>query len=380
MATRPVMLVILDGFGWRDATADNAVRLARMPAQQARPRSLYERGEREVVRRRKPLQAARQCRIPRDVDAVSPAVRFARPTARRILLTLESRGFVRCDGRDFSLSPRVLSVGWAYLSSLNLWELAQRGITASMPLVEYRKNGPFFRQQDCTYDPETDSYRCPQGESLRHVKTDYSKGIDIYEVPERACAACPVRERCTDGMWARHVTRPFAEDMRERNRELQTTEAYKKAMRKRQVWVEPLFGEAKEWHQLRRFLLPWGRVGDSGLRPDPHGLRGLVNVNMQALLVATGQNLKRWMAATKRGQRPAGAQRAAGRLCMRWRSKPCLVRRPHRDFQRAGPFLIHECWTSYCGGHSRGSKPSDNCCGMTSTVRLKCGASYGQTG
>jgi IclR family pca regulon transcriptional regulator len=50
---------------------------------------------------------------------------ISRATARRILLTLESLGFVRSDGRDFSLSPRVLSLGWAYLSSLNLWEIAQ---------------------------------------------------------------------------------------------------------------------------------------------------------------------------------------------------------------------------------------------------------------
>jgi IclR family pca regulon transcriptional regulator len=50
---------------------------------------------------------------------------ISRATARRILLTLESLGFVRCDGRDFALTPRVLSLGWAYLSSLNLWEIAQ---------------------------------------------------------------------------------------------------------------------------------------------------------------------------------------------------------------------------------------------------------------
>src|SRR5471030_3201193 len=31
MATRPVMLVILDGFGWREETADNAVRQAKTP-------------------------------------------------------------------------------------------------------------------------------------------------------------------------------------------------------------------------------------------------------------------------------------------------------------------------------------------------------------
>ena len=64
------------------------------------------------------------------------------------------------------------------------------------------------------------------------------------------------------------------------------TEAYAKAMRKRAVWVEPLFGEAKQWHGLRQFRL-----------------RGLENVNMQALLVAAGQNLKRWLAARGWGRR-----------------------------------------------------------------------------
>jgi IclR family pca regulon transcriptional regulator len=48
-----------------------------------------------------------------------------RATARRILLTLERLGHVRSDGRLFTLTPRVLTLGWAYLSSLNLWEIAQ---------------------------------------------------------------------------------------------------------------------------------------------------------------------------------------------------------------------------------------------------------------
>ena len=66
------------------------------------------------------------------------------------------------------------------------------------------------------------------------------------------------------------------------------TEAYKKAMRKRQVWVEPLFAEAKDWHGLRRFRL-----------------RGLLNVNIEGLLIAAGQNLKRLLAATGWGRRHA---------------------------------------------------------------------------
>lgn len=50
---------------------------------------------------------------------------ITRATTRRILLTLQKLGHVRCDGRLFSLTPRVLTLGWAYLSSLNLSEIAQ---------------------------------------------------------------------------------------------------------------------------------------------------------------------------------------------------------------------------------------------------------------
>jgi IclR family transcriptional regulator, pca regulon regulatory protein len=50
---------------------------------------------------------------------------ITRATARRILLTLEHLGHVRADGRLFSLTPRVLSLGFGYLSSLNLWDIAQ---------------------------------------------------------------------------------------------------------------------------------------------------------------------------------------------------------------------------------------------------------------
>jgi IclR family pca regulon transcriptional regulator len=48
-----------------------------------------------------------------------------RATARRILLTLERLGHVRSDGMRFALAPRVLWLGRAYLSSLDIWEIAQ---------------------------------------------------------------------------------------------------------------------------------------------------------------------------------------------------------------------------------------------------------------
>ncbi len=50
---------------------------------------------------------------------------LTRAAARRFLLTLVELGYVRSDGRYFSLRPKVLELGFAYLSSLSIAEVAQ---------------------------------------------------------------------------------------------------------------------------------------------------------------------------------------------------------------------------------------------------------------
>ncbi|MGA5302840.1 IclR family transcriptional regulator domain-containing protein [Nucisporomicrobium flavum] len=50
---------------------------------------------------------------------------LTRAAARRFLLTLTDLGYVRTDGRLFSLTPRVLELGYSFLSSLSLPEVAE---------------------------------------------------------------------------------------------------------------------------------------------------------------------------------------------------------------------------------------------------------------
>ncbi|MGO8961835.1 MAG: IclR family transcriptional regulator C-terminal domain-containing protein [Streptosporangiaceae bacterium] len=57
--------------------------------------------------------------------AVAGAAGLARPTARRILLTLEDLGYVRTVTGGFELTPRVLELGMSYVLSRNLWEVAR---------------------------------------------------------------------------------------------------------------------------------------------------------------------------------------------------------------------------------------------------------------
>ncbi|WP_181804429.1 IclR family transcriptional regulator domain-containing protein [Streptomyces shenzhenensis] len=59
------------------------------------------------------------------LSEIAAVTGLARPTARRILITLTELGYVRSEERGFSLTPRVLDLGMAYIGSTNLWELAR---------------------------------------------------------------------------------------------------------------------------------------------------------------------------------------------------------------------------------------------------------------
>lgn len=50
---------------------------------------------------------------------------LARPTARRVLLTLEELGYVRTSATGYSLTVRVLDLGLTYVQSHSLWELVR---------------------------------------------------------------------------------------------------------------------------------------------------------------------------------------------------------------------------------------------------------------
>lgn len=56
---------------------------------------------------------------------VADAAGLARPTARRVLITLAELGYVRAEGGSFSLTPRVLELGMAYVASSNVWKLTR---------------------------------------------------------------------------------------------------------------------------------------------------------------------------------------------------------------------------------------------------------------
>jgi len=71
------------------------------------------------------LQAFNAERPAMTLADMSRATGLTRATVRRLLHTLVALGYVCTDGRTFELTPRVLDLGFAYVSSLQLPDIAQ---------------------------------------------------------------------------------------------------------------------------------------------------------------------------------------------------------------------------------------------------------------
>jgi len=187
----------------------------------------------------------------------------------------------------WQLRPDQVTGDATYGTVATIVAVEDQGIRAYVPLSDVGKRPGFFGPEAFLYDPEQDIYTCPNGAVLRFRGNHYAARARAYQAPADACGACPLKARCTDSRKGRIFTRSFDEAYLDRVRGYHETDAYRKAMRKRSAWVEPLFGEAKDWHGLKRFRL-----------------RGLWKVNAEALLIATGQNLKRLLRKRGWGRRP----------------------------------------------------------------------------
>ena len=85
------------------------------------------------------------------LSEVAAVTGVTRAVARRFLLTLESLGYVRSDGRFFSLTAKVLELGYAYLSSLSLPEVAEPHLEALVGEVNESSSVSVLDGHDVVY-------------------------------------------------------------------------------------------------------------------------------------------------------------------------------------------------------------------------------------
>jgi transposase len=193
-------------------------------------------------------------------------------------------------------------------------------IRAYVSMADFEGRSPYYGASRFVYDAERDLYRCPRGESLRLYTHSYTERLSRYRADPGSCNACPLKAECTPGGSGRVLVRSFDEELLAKVRAYRGTTPYEKALRKRRVWVEPMFGEAKEWHGMRRFRL-----------------RTLWRVNAEAMVIATGQNIKRLLTFSGRGPRKLAQVEALRPVAPTSWANGRLLRGSHR--RRSTPLL-----------------------------------------
>jgi transposase len=166
-----------------------------------------------------------------------------------------------------------------YSSGSNLAACEEQGLLVLMPDSQRKARQSAYHKDAFEYDPETDSYTCPEGQVLHFQGTMQRNGklVRRYRAASApACRHCPAFGICTTN--ARHgrylSVNPEDPHLR-RARQLMETEQAKELYKRRKSLIEPVFAIIKEHLGVRRLLL-----------------RGLANVRAEWSLLAVAFNLR----------------------------------------------------------------------------------------
>jgi IclR family pca regulon transcriptional regulator len=131
---------------------------------------------------------------------VATAAGLARPTARRLLLTLEELGFVRSSGGTFALTPKVLTLGMAYVGSLGLWDIARPHLEALVAVTGESSSMAQLDGSDIVYVarvsvPKIIALRVEVGTRFPAAQTSQGKVLLAALSPDELDAALAVPSR-----------------------------------------------------------------------------------------------------------------------------------------------------------------------------------------
>ena len=193
----------------------------------------------------------------------------------------------------FGLETVAVGVDAGYFTAAVCHLTQETGIALVPGYRRPNKGQNEYQKKQFTYDPQKDVYVCPAGEELNYGTTDRN-GYRHYRSDKAVCAECPCRAKCTTNrQMQKTITRHVWEEAKEKANALRLTKWGKKVYARRKETVERSFADAKQHHGHR-----YARF------------RGLMKVQMQCLLAATAQNMKKmallalfyWLLMVQKGQ------------------------------------------------------------------------------
>ncbi|WP_103415280.1 IS1182 family transposase [Vibrio hyugaensis] len=201
-----------------------------------------------------------------DTHATAGNINDSQPYIERLDYTLE----------QFNLNPIAVGLDAGYFTAPVAESLERRNILGVFGYRRPSRTKNTFKKKHFIYHKESDSYRCPNGQTLIY-KTTSRNAYREYHSDPKECVLCPMRNDCTQSKNMKKViTRHIYTDAVERANQMRLSPYGKKTYRRRSETVERSFADAKQHHGHR-----YARF------------RGLSKVQMQCWLAAAAQNIKK---------------------------------------------------------------------------------------
>lgn len=176
----------------------------------------------------------------------------------------------------FELSPVAVGLDAGYNTAMLCHLIRERQIEPVMGYRRPNKGKGLLRKSAFSYEKDSNSYRCPQGQSLQYSTTNRD-GYHEYKSDPALCRNCPLLKQCTRSKnQTKVLTRHVFEEAKEAANQTRLSAWGKKIYQRRKETVERSFADAKQHHGHR-----YARF------------RGLQNVQMQCLMAGTAQNIKK---------------------------------------------------------------------------------------
>jgi transposase len=141
-----------------------------------------------------------------------------------------------------------------YFSGEEILACEEAGITAYVPRTQTSNSQAkgLFGKRDFIYEPQSNTYRCPAGQSLLWRFTSVEKGMTLHCYWSSACKGCALKTQCTSAP-ARRVKRWEHESVIDAMQQRLDQDPDK--MRIRRQTVEHPFGTLKAWMGSTHFLM-----------------------------------------------------------------------------------------------------------------------------
>src|ERR1700752_3962485 len=147
----------------------------------------------------------------------------------------------------------VADMGYSHGKELQACQEARIEPYVARPETSANAKLGLFGKEQFVYNPDSDTYRCPAGQTLTYRFDTIEKERHIRYYKTGACGQCLLKEKCTRNKEGRRITRGVDEHIIEQTQA--RVQAHPEIMQQPQQLVEHPFGTIKFWWDQAHFLM-----------------------------------------------------------------------------------------------------------------------------